>query len=245
MYREHEAFDGPSEPQSKLWRYMDFAKLMDLFESSALFFSRADMLGDPFEGSYSQANIRLRPELYGEGAAELIAQLSLLMREMPRFTAVNCWHMSGHESAAMWETYAARGLAVAVLSTFERLTSSIQCEEHVYVGMVKYIDYTTDFIPESNTFYPFLHKRRSFEHEREVRAIIQGLPLDDGDRFDFEKDSWATGMPIAVSLTTLVEAIYVAPTSPDWLLDLVDRMQRRLGYDFQVRQSDMKQDPVY
>ena len=33
-----------------LWRYMDFTKFVSLLEKSALFFPRADKLGDPFEG---------------------------------------------------------------------------------------------------------------------------------------------------------------------------------------------------
>ena len=30
--------------------------------------------------------------------------------------------------------------------------------------------------PEGNTFYPYLHKRKGFEHEKEIRAIVQEIP---------------------------------------------------------------------
>lgn len=45
------------------------------------------------------------------------------------------------------------------------------------IGLVKYIDYDKDVFPLDNTFYPFTHKRKSFEHEREVRFLIQNLPI--------------------------------------------------------------------
>lgn len=106
---------------------MDFAKLVDLLDSEALFFPRADMLDDPLEGSYSEANVRLRSEVYGKELSALTAQIGPLMREMRRFTVISCWHLSAYEPAAMWERYATQGYAVAVQSTFKRLTSRLHC----------------------------------------------------------------------------------------------------------------------
>jgi hypothetical protein len=245
MYVPHEAFDTPEDIDSPVWRYMDFAKLVDMLESETLYFSRADRLGDPFEGSYSEANLRLRPDMYGEGSASLVERFSELMREMPRFTIVSCWHLSEYESAAMWEKYAAAGYAIAIQSSFNRLTSSLNCKEPVHVGIVKYLDYVRDVIPESNTFYPFLHKRLSFEHELEIRAIIQGISKDRHGNLDFDRDSWEAGRPISVNLSTLIERIYVAPSAPGWFISIVDRMQRRLGLTFDVQRSDLARDPVY
>ena len=34
MYLRHDAFDSPSEPKAKLWRYMDFAKALIWASSS-------------------------------------------------------------------------------------------------------------------------------------------------------------------------------------------------------------------
>ena len=38
---------------------MDFAKFVSLLEDRTLFFARADKLGDPCEGAWSDANLRL------------------------------------------------------------------------------------------------------------------------------------------------------------------------------------------
>ena len=43
---------------SVLWRYMDFTKFVSILDKRALFFSRADKLGDPFEGAWSDATIK-------------------------------------------------------------------------------------------------------------------------------------------------------------------------------------------
>ena len=47
------------------------------------------------------------------------------------------------------------------------------------IGRVSYVDYNTTIIPEGNAFFAYLHKRQSFEHEREVRAIIFEIPSTD------------------------------------------------------------------
>jgi len=61
----HPVFQQPVNPDVKVWRYMDFAKYAALLEESALWFSRADKLGesfgdrlgDPFEGTISHATL--------------------------------------------------------------------------------------------------------------------------------------------------------------------------------------------
>jgi len=40
-------------------------------------------------------------------------------------TAINCWHISDHESVAMWKLYAAGAPGIAVRSTVERFASSL------------------------------------------------------------------------------------------------------------------------
>jgi hypothetical protein len=49
-YSEHETCLKPANENAKIWRYMDFTKFVSLLEKKALFFCRADKLGDPFEG---------------------------------------------------------------------------------------------------------------------------------------------------------------------------------------------------
>lgn len=75
-------------------------KFVDLLEKQALFFPRADKLGDPFEGSYPKANIPRRPVAYGATEDELKGLSALNRRKNERW-AVSCWHMNDYESNAM------------------------------------------------------------------------------------------------------------------------------------------------
>ncbi len=54
---DHQCFNQPDDVSVKLWRYMDLSKFAALLQKSAITFSRADNLGDPFEGSISPLDI--------------------------------------------------------------------------------------------------------------------------------------------------------------------------------------------
>jgi hypothetical protein len=56
MFKEHLGFMPPQDQDHSVWRYMDFTKFLSLLDDQHLFFARADMLGDPFEGSLAQYN---------------------------------------------------------------------------------------------------------------------------------------------------------------------------------------------
>lgn len=49
MFQEHPNVSAPAG-STMLWRYLDLAKLLFLLEHRALWFSRLDTLGDPYEG---------------------------------------------------------------------------------------------------------------------------------------------------------------------------------------------------
>lgn len=49
----------PERRDIRLWRYMDLSKFASMLQSSAVHFSRADRLGDPFEGSVGPANVNV------------------------------------------------------------------------------------------------------------------------------------------------------------------------------------------
>ena len=61
---------------------------------SALFFPRADHLGDEFEGAIPSAYHKLDNRIANSAA---IAQQSL-----QKLSYVSCWHLLEYESVAMW-----------------------------------------------------------------------------------------------------------------------------------------------
>ena len=232
MYHEHNAFDSPPK-DAVLWRYMDFTKYVSLIDRRALFFARADALDDPFEGSVTAAT----PRLPGEHTGGLVA----LRRAMRSNVFVNCWHESDVESAAMWKLYA-REAGIAVRSTFANLANGIQTDQPIYIGRVKYIDYVQDPMPTGNVFTPFLHKRKSFEHEREVRAISQEW---EGEQFYEELVPQNDGRYYDVDIQTLVGEVVVAPHCQDWLYELVASTTKKYGLTYCVRRSTLEALPIF
>jgi hypothetical protein len=57
---QHESFALPTNKDIPIWRYMDLAKYLSMLDSQSLFFSRATLLGDPFEGSAKDDGLRSR-----------------------------------------------------------------------------------------------------------------------------------------------------------------------------------------
>jgi hypothetical protein len=158
---DHPVFQQPSNPSIKVWRYMDFTKYVSLLDARSLYFPRSDLLGDPFEGSTSRLNLALRPNVYKDLTPEQVEnmtdQLSKHLQLSRQWTFINSWHMNEVESAAMWSIYARSNEAISIQSTYVRLCNCLPPE--VYVGEVQYIDYDTEWMPEDNFFWPFVHKR--------------------------------------------------------------------------------------
>ncbi len=255
MYKEHPTFIQPDDEEVKVWRYMDFTKLISLIDSRRLFFTRADKFNDPFEGSYPKINVRARQQLPSkmtkDMSAEAKEQLTELLRKSgetnkhwPRYTAINCWHMNNHESAAMWHLYLKSDEGVAIQSTYSKLKKSLTDEAETFLGIVRYIDYDTEFLDSGNLLSPFVHKRKSFEHEREVRAVSSKWPVGE-EGFDFSIDSMDAGIEIKTDLEVLIEKIYVAPNSPAWFPELVRSVVNRYGYNFEVVYSRLNDSPLF
>lgn len=241
----HPCFSPPADPSIKIWRYMDFTKYVSLLESSSLFFSRSDMFDDPYEGATSHANATLRTMLYRDAgfSTDTYATMSAFAKWVRQWTYINCWHMNEHESAAMWRLYARTDEAVAIQSTYERLRKALP--EDAYVGVVNYIDYENEFIQEGNSFWPFVYKRKSFEHERELRAVIQKIPTDgDGIKVGGLTNPEA-GRLVPLIVADIVESVYVSPTAPRWFSELVSSVTRKYGHSFEVQYSALSKKPVF
>jgi hypothetical protein len=170
--KNHLAFREPDNPNIKIWRYMDFTKFVSLLDLAALYFCRSDLLGDAFEGAMPRNNFRTHSLVYENlpVSPERMKERADRRERLRKQIYTNCWHMNETESDAMWKLYARSNEAIAVQSTYLLLHSCLPA--HTYVGSVRYIDYENDVLPEDDLLRTFMHKRKSFEHERELRAII-------------------------------------------------------------------------
>ncbi|MBO9649693.1 MAG: hypothetical protein J7605_14385 [Variovorax sp.] len=239
----HPCFNTP-DFDVVLWRYMDFTKFVSMLESRSLFFPRSDLFDDPFEGSLPRANIEARKRLLSTlpdaPSWQTSAPFEDVRKRMRRAVYVNCWHANKFESAGMWQLYAQTREAVAIKTTVGRLYASLPQE--AMVGKVQYVDYNTASVPEGNLFWPFLHKRLSFGHEQEVRAIVARF----GDKSGSIDDPMAPqGITCPVDLSGLIEAVYVAPTCPGWFALLVKQVVEKYGFSTPVEQSTLDASPMF
>ena len=152
MYKEHPLFSSPPQ-DAILWRYMDFTKFVSLLDSSSLFFSRADLLGDPFEGVWTKANIETLPDRYTADVAEIIRGSLPNLHSLTSGNFVSCWHWNEFESDAMWKIYAQLSAGVAIKTDFASLSGSFTDDQPIYIGRVRYIDYGVDLVPEGKLIW--------------------------------------------------------------------------------------------
>ncbi|WPR75227.1 hypothetical protein [Algoriphagus sp. NG3] len=216
---------------------MDITKFLSILDSETLYFPRADKLGDPFEGSYTKKSIVDRND-GGKNYSKWYEDLKTKM-------LISCWHMNNYESEAMWKLYLKSDEGIAIQSTYRRLKNSFNIDDnyHTQIGVVEYLDYEIDSFQVGNTFNPFLRKRKSFEHERELRAIIDLGTWNPGSNSAKERVDF--GKYIRADIHELIESIYVAPYSPDWMNELVESLIKRFDFSFKVNQSSMKIKPTY
>jgi hypothetical protein len=245
---EHRApislFLPPAEPEAKAWRYMDFTKFVWMFEQQGIFLSRIDKLDDPFEGSFSPVNQELRPLVRKHLHLTGSFSVTEIVEKLREWVGASCWHVSNHESAGMWKLYARTEEAVCIQTTYERLSAILPSDARI--GMVRYVDYQKQWIPESNPLAPFMFKRLSFEHEQELRIL---KPLGDLAALQSKRSvphNQKGGELIPCDLKQLIQAVHVAPNAPAWFEELVQRVvDRYWGSAIPVKRSRLADSPLW
>lgn len=249
MYKQHDSFKTPVS-ETIIWRYMDFPKLLSILEYNRLYFSRSDLFEDKHEGAYPISSAKEYEESieelskhqqlpYGDKTSEIYRNNSKLM------TFINCWHINENESAAMWKLYSASEFSVAIKSNIGMLKTSIENSTvSVFIGLVDYIDYVNDHIQIDNGFNFFLRKRKSFQHENEVRAMLLNTYYN-GTNVDFKRMNNTYGINVDCNPQNLIHEIYVSPYAQEWFAKLIEDTIKRYGLKVNVIHSNLYDDPLY
>lgn len=135
---------------------------------------------------------------------------------------------------------------VAIQTTYKKLVDSFKnyLKSPIYIGTMKYIDYTSQTIDQTNSFNPMLHKMKSFEFERELRAVIllpdvyRDIPINNSKNYP-------TGINVPIDLNRLIEDIYLAPTTKPWIKELLTNIMNKNGIQKSPIQSILDSKPIF
>lgn len=265
-YQDHPIFEQPSSDAAKIWRYMAFEQLLSLLSRQALWFSRAFALreADPFEGMLPIKNVERSPEDLAEDLpflkkipSERRKEFLATHREFQKRAALNlvsCFNIADHESNAMWRVYGKGSNCVAFTTSLSRLKKCFgqYTDYDVYIGRIKYVDYSNAFLNESNYLQPLLHKAMFYSYENEMRCVIP----DDGDIRLFNDsepnpltyvgsgpvlfEDFSRGAYVPVDLELLLEQVIIGPDAERWFLGVVQDVLSRYGLSIRAKPSALR-----
>jgi hypothetical protein len=238
-------FIKPENENIKIWRFMNFPKYVSLLENQDLYFSSAKNMPDEFEGVAPRRNVeKLNKTFEKIGVSTELAKLANDNLELFKKTVlVNCWHMNDDESDTMWGKYVRDDVGVVIQSTFKKFESVFSEYSDIHLGIIRYINFEIEETPKGNFYHDFLHKRKQFTGDQELRAITHYKT--DSNPVSEEELNSITGRSVKINLNELIEKIYVSPTSPAWFLELTKSVTKKFGITAPVEESTISQKPDY
>lgn len=221
---------------------MDFTKFISMIDSQQLHLTRCDKFKDPYEGTYPTFNIQQRAQNYNFKNDIEALKFNIILEDanklLRKSTFINCWHQNEYESAAMWDLYSKTNESIAIETTYNKLANILPI--YTYIGLVDYIDYLSESIPENNIYNLFMHKRKSFEHEKEVRIIFSHNKVDaNGELAESDKEN----IEIPIVFNKLINNIHINPNAPMWFKELVISICKKYDIKVNVTQSNLYKAP--
>lgn len=213
--------------KKKLYRIMDFDRVVQIFEKKELYFGKPRIWDDPYENILSHSK-----------SDHIFSQ---------------CWSFSS-VSDAMWRIYSKHGMGVRISTSFEKLDASLKAPQddgvHMYrLRAVKYVSpikIRQEAIEVANCSKTNLDlarvvdllymKRWAFRHEKELRATIF---------FPGEEDTYnAPGVTVPIEPNDFIESILLDPRAPEELIKSFEHYFRNvLGYKKTIKRSELYKAP--
>lgn len=248
--------DKRCAPDTVLWRFMDFAKFTALLDQRAIYFARADKLGDRYEGAagitgrqliwdtfyldFFRQAIKTAPgqtkqptdQHIERKAARLLADFTAASERDRLCSFVSCWHSNNVESEALWRLYCPPSSSgVAIRTDAGSLMRSLDDDPKIRIGRVQYVDFRKGYAGLHDRVF---WKRMSLSHEAEVRAVIKEPQPQD-----------QSGLLIPVDLTQLFLAIVPSPFASPWFPDILKATMRRFDVDAPIVSSELLSEPFF
>ena len=214
-----------------LWKYVSYSEFVNLLPGN-LYFNRIDSFEDVFEGHF--------PDRIKKGLENSQYRNILVVEPLAQHILyVSCFHASDCETAFMWHQYSNQD-GLAIQTTGKRLKEAFKItEENIYLSKVKYLDYATEFFEVNGLFSLAIHKRKSFEFEKEVRCICMKMPEGLKEKQSPLDIETPTGIKIPINLDVLIDKIYLSPYAPSYLEENVKMIMDKWELHKDVINSDL------
>jgi hypothetical protein len=245
-YSQHKHLETPPDDE-QLWRYMDLAKFAYILVERSLFFASGKTLSaqDKFERQPTSEEVdwlkalASKPEEIQTYRDQVLANFreaasqdqKYRMAVIETVSFFHCWHMNDAESDAMWKIYDKGAGGVAIRSTVGKLKKSFDAapDNSIFLGKIRYYMGSDENPPNTEIYiWQFMRKRAAFEHEKEVRAVVIGDTNVRGQ----------PGLKIPVDVDELISSVVISPYAEPWVEPVVKTLVQRLGYNFNLIQSE-------
>lgn len=250
--KTHPSLVPPEDKNAKIWRYMEYSRFKSILEKHGLFFAKPATFKDKYEGTMPAANKKQDSQNDKNRPAPKLIEDEL--GRLRPVTLISCWHLNNDESAEMWNHYSNRDKGIAIQSTYQKLSKSLDNnkDDIVYIGSAKYIDFDNEPIDATNIYKIFGSKQKHLEWECELSAItispqydfedrVLGRNLQVGklfvppDRKIFDLSTLTeSGKFVSVNLEVLIERIYVVPGSSNDAYEEIKSITKQFGLDSQL-----------
>jgi len=209
------------QPATRVWRYMSFAKLIDILQKKKLWLSSAELLDDKWEvmPDSQQLNSIINKRPSSISAEAVFEQTANTVKVQRKQTFINCWTASEHESHALWRIFCPSPEGVAIQTTLDRLKKSVGLPVlEVMYGSKE----TNGTMPD--VYKLVTQKRPMFAYEQEVRVVLV-RDLSDPDHPEHR----TVGAEINWDPELHLENIWIHPEAPFWFCETVTEAVLRLA----------------
>jgi len=235
---------GGISDKKHLWRYLTVAKYVSMITTKSLYFSRADLLGDKYEGTYRAYPLDMEDPFTDDNLPHTYQQSACIGKAF-----VCSFNRAVQENDGMWRLYASRIEGLAIETFSHKLTEHLPLLPSGMEYWFKLIKYKSLIRPyemapldKFDPHDPFFFKDTSFEHEAEARIVImydpsaQSIPAE-----------WVVGPPeepeglcVPIDLEKAFTSIVLSPDMPFWMQEAVKQVTQLANLSLPVNASEIR-----
>lgn len=201
-----------------IWRFMKIRTFRRFIEAGGLYFNRADLFDDEYEGLPLEDYVKHVIANMGPGHSFDYTWETLKQDRKGSF--ISCWSLD--ESLHMWRKFAVQG--VAIRTDCGLLKAALDAiPARTMVGRVRY-----GLTHEGFNILRFVTtKRPDYDQEKEVRALV--WDMQHGPR-DPHPHVTPKGLLYPVQIPTLAQSVIVSPFAHASVFEEVQEMMKKHRY---------------